>query len=103
MTVIGYIFLDAVREYRIPLVAQQDLLEEYSVSIGQNCEELLVEQSFSSSTAFQERSEGKKLLANVQEGDLVLVAQVKWILGGGAECTTIIEHIEGKGCFSALC
>lgn len=97
MTVIGYIFLDAVRDFCVPLAVQQGLLEEYSVGIGQHCEELLVEQDFSSSISFQERSEGKKLLANVQEGDLVLVAQVKWVLGDATNALILLNLLKKKG------
>lgn len=97
MTVIGYIFLDSGRETLVPMVEQQRLLEEYTAELGLHCEELLVEKSCQASSAFYERSEGKKIIENMQEGDLVVAVQVQWVFGSAYNALVLIDLFKNKG------
>ena len=85
MTVVGYVFLDVNRDSLIPLAVQQQMLEEYAGEAGLRVDELLVEQSYSQETPFMERDEGKRLLENVQAGDIVFTTRAKWVLGTAQE------------------
>jgi DNA invertase Pin-like site-specific DNA recombinase len=97
MTTIGYIFLDAARDSLIPLAEQQQVLEDYAKGLGGMCEELLVEQSFSPATPLQERTEGKRLLENVQDGDTVLIMKAKWVLGDASNALLLLGLLKEKG------
>lgn len=96
MTTIGYVFLDAARDLLIPLVQQQQVIEDYAKGLGLPCKELLVEQSYGVATMFQERKEGKRLLANVQRGDTVLVMRAAWLLGNAANALLLIDFLREK-------
>jgi DNA invertase Pin-like site-specific DNA recombinase len=97
MTVIGYVFLDSERDTFVPMAEQQRLLEEYMAEMGRCCEELLVEESFSASTAFHERSEGKKIIENIEEGDLVVVVRVQWLFGDARSALVLIDMLREVG------
>jgi DNA invertase Pin-like site-specific DNA recombinase len=96
MTTIAYIFLDAARDSLIPLAEQQQVLENYAKGLGRRCDELLVEQSFSPATILQERTEGKRLLENVQNGDTVLVMKAKWVLGDAQNALLLLDLLKEK-------
>jgi DNA invertase Pin-like site-specific DNA recombinase len=91
MTTIGYIFLDAVRERLIPLAKQQQVLENYAKNLGLKCDELLVEQSFTPVIPLQERTQGERLLENVQDGDTVLIMKAKWVFGDANNALTLLD------------
>lgn len=97
MTTIGYIFLDAARDSLIPLAEQQEELENYAKGLGCRCDELLVEHSFATSTPLQERTEGKRLLENVQAGDTVLVMMAKWVLGSAENALFLLGLLKETG------
>ncbi len=96
MTVVGYIFMDVDRDNLIPLAAQQKMLEEYAGETGLQIDELLVEQSYSPGTPFMERGEGKRLLENVQAGDMVFTTRAKWVLGTAQEALLLIGSLKEK-------
>ena len=96
MTVVGYIFLDVNRDNLIPLAVQQQMLEEYAGEAGLRVDELLVEQSYSLETPFMERDEGKRLLENVQAGDMVFTTRAKWVLGTAQEALLLIGILKER-------
>lgn len=93
---IGYVFLDANRDKLIPLAAQQQALEEYAGELGVRLDELLVEQSYSQETPFVERTEGRRLLEHVQEGDTVFTANASWVLGTAREALRLLKTLKEK-------
>lgn len=97
MTIIGYIFLDSARDALIPMAEQQKVLEQYAKELGTFCDELLVEQSFSSATILQERTEGKALLEHVQDGDSILVMKAKWVLGNAKNALLLLDLLKDRG------
>ncbi|MEA3467716.1 MAG: recombinase family protein [Thermodesulfobacteriota bacterium] len=96
MTVVGYIFLDVNRDNLISLAVQQQMLEEYAGEAGLRVDELLVEQLYSLETPFMERDEGKRLLENVQAGDMVFTTRAKWVLGTAQEALLLIGILKEK-------
>lgn len=51
---------------------------QYATGLGLTCDELLAEQSFTLGTPFKERTEGKRFLEHVEDGDTVLIMMAKW-------------------------
>ncbi len=97
MTTIGYIFLDVERDQLISLARQQRELEEYARGMGKVCEELLVEESFAGSSIFQERTEGKRLLDNVADGDSIITLKAMWVLGSPKQALALLDTLKAKG------
>ncbi|MBU1140694.1 MAG: recombinase family protein [Proteobacteria bacterium] len=97
MTTIGYVFLDVTRDALVPLMQQRQVIEEYAGGLGLSCDELLVEQSYSSTVPLLERDEGKRLLNNVQEGDTILVMKAEWVLGSPKAALGLLDILKRKG------
>ncbi len=96
MTVLTYIFLDSDRRLLIPLAKQQEVLDAFAKRNNMHCTEVLVEQSCSVSLPFGERNEGKRLLENVQEGDVVFTMRAEWVLGSPLEALSLLSALIEK-------
>ena len=96
MTAIAYIFLDSDRRLLIPLAQQQEVLDAFAGSHKMRCAEVLVEQSCSVSQSFRERSEGRRLLENVQAGDVVFTMCAEWVLGSPLEALSLLAELKEK-------
>ncbi len=97
MTTIGYIFLDTNRDALIPLEQQRTILEEYALKLKISCNELLIEQSYTPTISIMERSEGARMLENVQHGDNILVVQSKWVLGTPKSAMSLLKFLNERG------
>lgn len=96
MTIIAYIFLDLDRRLLVPLAKQQEVLDAFANSNDMRCTEVLVEQSCSVSLPFSERKEGKRLLKNVQAGDVVFTMRAEWVLGSPLEALSLLSALKEK-------
>lgn len=97
MTTIGYIFLDVNREALVPMVQQRQAMEQYAGALGLSCDEILVEQAYSPVVPMVERGEGKMLLDNVQNGDIILVMRAEWVFGSAKAALLLLDLLKGKG------
>lgn len=96
MTTIGYIFLDENRDALIPLEQQRQVLEEYAKGLNVSCNELLVEQSYSPVVPLAERDEGARMLEYVQQDDIILVMQSKWVFANPKAALSLLETLKKK-------
>lgn len=96
MTIIAYIFLDLDRRSLIPLAEQQEVLDAFASRHNMRCTEVLIEQSCSIALPFRERDEGKRLLENVQSGDVVFTMRAEWVLGSPLEALSLLSVLKGK-------
>ena len=96
MTTVAYIFLDADREALVPLLKQQERLEEYIQGLNIVCREFVIEEKYSCTVPFTERKEAKHLLENVQPGDVIVTLHAKWVLGNPAEALRLLALLKEK-------
>jgi len=96
MTVVAYIFLDADRSALIPLVKQQEELENYVRGLSMHCRELLIEEGCSPGVPFREREEAKRLLENVRSGDIIFTLRAEWVLGSPREAMQLLTELKEK-------
>lgn len=96
MTIIAYLFLDTDRRTLIPLAEQQERLDAFASGQNMSYTEVLVEQSCPVSLPFRERSEGKRLLENVQAGDVVLTIRAEWVLGNPLDALSLLAELKEK-------
>ncbi len=97
MTAIGYIFLDTARDSLIPLAEQQEQLQIYATGLGLSCDEILIEQNFSLATILLERTEGRHLVENIQNGDVVITMRAEWVLGNPGNALQLLDVFKAKG------
>ena len=97
MTTIGYVFLDKDRGSLVPLLEQREAIEAYALKMGLDCHEWLVEEGYSSTVPVAERTEGEKLLAHTNTGDIVLVMRAKWILSSARFAVDLLRCLKEKG------
>ena len=96
MTTVAYIFLDTDRAVLIPLVRQQEQLEEYVRGLDTHCSEFLIEEDCSSGKPFRERKEAKRLLENVRAGDVIFTLRAEWVLGSPQEALHLLTLLKEK-------
>jgi DNA invertase Pin-like site-specific DNA recombinase len=96
MTVVAYIFLDRDRSELIPLVKQQEELENYVHGLDMHCREFLIEENCSCTIPFSDRKEAKHLLENVQAGDVIFTLRAKWVMGSPQEALQLLALLKEK-------
>ncbi len=96
MTIVAYIFLDTDRTVLIPLVKQQEQLEEYIRGLASHCSEFLIEEDCSSARPFRERKEAIRLLKNVRAGDMIFTLRAEWVLGNPQEALHLLTLLKEK-------
>jgi len=94
MTVVAYIFLDKDRAELIPLAKQQRELEEYVHGLEMQCREFLIEENCSCTVPFKDRKEAKRLLENVQAGDVIFTLHAKWVMGSPKEALQLMAFLK---------
>ncbi len=96
MTIVAYIFLDVDRNALVPLLKQQERLEEYVQGLNMVCREFVIEENYLCTVPFMERREAGRLLENVQSGDVIVTLRAKWVLGNPAGALQLLALLKEK-------
>ncbi len=97
MKVIGYI-LQVEGDSRIPeWRVQQEELETYGTRQGWKFDSCVVEDGVSPGTAFEKRVEGARILAELEDGDILVVTRAALVLSSARNGLQLLATLEEKG------
>ncbi len=91
MSGIGYIFLAMQQEYQVSSVDQQKAINDYATSIKLGVSDIFVEEGSSMKKPFKDRREGKRVLAEMQGGDTIIVYNSAWLLSSAREAVRLLK------------
>ena len=97
--VCGYVRVstDAQAEDGQSLEVQQRQLEGWAMQRGQVLDEVHVEAGVSGAVPFDERPEGGKLWAQLQNGDTLVAAKLDRMFRRAADCLDVVETFKARG------
>lgn len=97
MRIIGYIYQASEKEHFVAVDDQKKELEQYSSELfNLKISTFFIEESATLKKPLRERTEGKKMLDNCREGDVVLVARSSWILSSAKEALKIVKNLASR-------
>ena len=81
----------------VSLAAQQQQIAGYAMIKGWTVAEHFVERGVSGSTPLADRPEGKRMLATVGKGDILVVAKLDRAFRSAADALTVLEELKDQG------
>lgn len=91
MNVRGYLFSDEQDDGAVE--AHMREMEHFTAGLGGRLSLYYVETDSSLKMPFRERAEGKKLLADLQSGDVIVTAKAEWVLSSAKEGLGLISSL----------
>ena len=96
MSGIGYIYLAMQREYQVSMADQQKAINDYATGIKLSISDIFVEEGSSMKKPFKDRPEGKRVVAEMQGGDTIIVYNSAWLLGSAREAVKLLKLLRKK-------
>ncbi len=96
MSILGYIFLAAEKEYLMAEDEQRSLLHDYARTSGFDFDEILVEKDASLTLPFNERVEGNKLVERCLAGDVIITMKAEWVFGSASDGADLLRMLRKK-------
>jgi DNA invertase Pin-like site-specific DNA recombinase len=81
----------------VSLAAQQQQIAGYAMMKGWTVAEHFIERGVSGSTPLADRPEGKRVLATVGKGDVLIVAKLDRAFRSAADALTVLEELKDQG------
>jgi len=94
MKALGYIFLTMDRAGQIAVAEQQRAIQAYGQSRGLKVDDFFIEQGCSLKSAFRERKQAAKMLAGLQDGDVMIAMKAEWVLGSAREAVRLLQALK---------
>ena len=79
------------------LAAQQQQIAGYAMMKGWTVAEHFVERAVSGSTPLADRPEGKRLLATIGKGDVIVSAKLDRAFRSAADALAVLEELKDQG------
>jgi putative DNA-invertase from lambdoid prophage Rac len=79
------------------LAAQQQQIAGYAMMKGWTVAEMFVERAVSGSTPLADRPEGKRLLATIGKGDVIVSAKLDRAFRSAADALAVLEELKDQG------
>lgn len=96
MSVIGYILPDQSTAHGISVGEQQRNIRRFGLELGENVDNIYIEEGSSLKRPFRERKEGKRILKTVQSGDIIIAMKTEWILGSAREGLWLVKTLHSR-------
>jgi DNA invertase Pin-like site-specific DNA recombinase len=81
----------------VSLDAQRQQITGYAMMKGWQVAEFFVERAVSGSVPLADRPEGKRLLAAIEKGDVVITAKLDRAFRSAADALTVLEELKDQG------
>ncbi|MBM9603446.1 recombinase family protein [Desulfopila inferna] len=96
MTVTGYLLLEESAADITAVDIERRTIERYAATIGVRLDHLRIEQGTSIRRPFAERTQGRKILAEIEKGDSIVAGKAEWVLSSAREGLHLINMLQER-------
>lgn len=96
MTVTGYLLLEESEADINTVDTYGRSLERYAASLGMRLDHLRIELGATIRRPFAERTQGRKVLAEIEEGDVIVTGKAEWVLSSAREGLQLINRLQQR-------